>query len=99
GVPDVDRAGQSMSLLLGSISNLIKYEHSKPLEIRSSDGVKFYSDIIMSNNNIGSLRDPELPDEAATKRYVDSAIAAVDTEKPIDVNALLATKLDKTAEF
>ena len=96
GVPGVDRSGQSMLLLLGSISNSITYEHSKPLEIRSSNGVKFYSDIIMSNNNIGSLRDPELPDDAATKRYVDSAIAAVDTEEPIDVNALLATKLDKT---
>jgi hypothetical protein len=98
-------SGQEFVLMLGDFSNTIYHKKGQPIEFKSDQGVKFNDDIIMNDCSIGSLREPLLSNECATKSYVDTVVAAVasapaatagEPSESIDVSALLTKKLDKT---
>ena len=85
GVTDIN-AGKSVSLLLGDVNNQIRHNYGHPIKIAASHGLNFTCSagktcqlgtetdpsLLMNKNFIKGLRDPEEPQDAATKYYVDN---------------------------
>jgi hypothetical protein len=85
GVNDIS-IGQSFSLLLGDVDNQLRHNFGHPMKMTASRGWKVYclggvvcqlgsqteANLLMKNNYITGLHDPERPQDAATKYYVDN---------------------------
>ena len=85
GVSDI-KAGKSFSLLLGNVDNQIRHNFGHAIKVHAVHGVNVIcsagktcqlgtetdSNIHMHRNFIKGMRDPEEPQDAATKYYVDN---------------------------
>ena len=85
GVSDI-AVGKSVSLLLGDELNQIRHNFGHPIKIGALNGLKITcpagevcqlgsqtsTNIVMNNNFITGLQNPERPSDAANKNYIDT---------------------------
>jgi hypothetical protein len=99
GVRDIS-SGQSTSLLLGDVENQFRYNYGLPLKIAAAHGLKIIcpggeicalgshtdANLIMNNNHIKKLHDPEDSQDAATKYYVDNKQSVIGYVPALEAN-------------